>query len=100
MPQRNLFDATLDWSGVRISYQDHTPDLDASFTTTIQVKRADGDWSTLIVHHWSGVMVDFLPTYSTSVMEAWLFGNPLDVPRAATKVFRSARRHKEAHSYD
>jgi len=99
MPQRNLFDATLDWSGVRIQYADHTPELDASFTTSIQVLRADGDWSTLIVQHWSGVMVDYLSTWSQAVMDAWLYGRPEDVPKAAVRIFRQARRHHEAHRY-
>lgn len=100
MPQNNLFDSALDWSGVRMTYTDHLPDLSATFTTTIQVKRADGDWSTLMVQHWSGTMVDFLTTWSTEVMNAWLYGTPSDVPKAAVRVFRAARRHKEAHEYE
>lgn len=100
MPQQNLFDPTLDWSGVRVQLADHTPLLSASMTTTLQVQRMDGDWSTLHVVHWEGLMVDFIGTYVTEVTTAWLFGAPGDVIRVAKKVHRDAGHHATAHAYD
>lgn len=100
MPQRNLFDSTLDWTGVRVQITDHTPNLVASFTTTLQVKREDGDWSSLHVLHWRGLMVDFLGTYVSEVMNAWLYGTPKDVIKVSKKVQRDAGRHAVAHAYD
>lgn len=100
MPQQNLYDSALDWSGVRVQIHDQTPHLVATFTTTLQVQRADGDWSSLHVVHWTGLMVDFLQTYVTEVMTAWLYGSSDDVLKAAKKVHRDAGRHASAHAYD
>lgn len=100
MPQRNLLDSTLDWTGVRISLEDHSPDLVASFTTTLQVRRADGDWSSLIVIRWQGLMVDFLQTYVSEVMNAWLYGTPADVVKTSKRVHKTAGQHAAAHAYD
>lgn len=100
MPQQNLLDPTLDWSGVRIQTQDHTPTMVASFTTTLQVQRADGAWGTVHVVHWTGLMVDLLDTYVHEVTKAWLYGTPEDVVRVARKVHRDAGRHAAAHAYD
>lgn len=100
MPQRNLFDSTLDWRGVRVQLTDHTPDLVASFTTTLQVQRQDGDWSTVHVVKWRGLMVDMLDTYVTEVTRAWLYGAASDVIKTAKKVHRDAGRHAIAHAYD
>lgn len=100
MPQNNLFDSALDWTGVRIELTDHTPDQVASFETWVQVKRVDGKWSS--VHHarWEGLMVDLLDRFVTEVTHAWLYGNSDDVLRVAKKVHRDAGRHAVAHAYD
>jgi hypothetical protein len=94
-----MLDASLDWNGVRVTLQDLTPTLDARFTSTLQVLRADGDWSTLYVTHWEGVMADFIHTYMSEVVSAWLYGAPEEVVRAHKSVHRQALAHKRAHEF-
>lgn len=100
MPQHNLFDSALDWSGVRITLEDHTPDMVASFSTGVQVRRLDGDWSTVHAAHWEGLMVDLLDSFVREVSHAWLYGKSDDVLAAAKRVHRQAGQHAIAHAYD
>lgn len=95
-----MFDSALDWTAIRVTWEDLTPHLDASFTTTLHVKRADGDWSAVFSVRWTGLMLDFAHTWTAEVMSAWLYGTSTDVLRVAKKVHRDAGRHALAHAYD
>lgn len=100
MPQRNLLDSALDWTAIRLSWEDESPDLVASFRCTLHVQRGDGSWSAVVSTRWQGLMVDFVQTYTSEVMAAWMYGTPEDVLRVSRKVHRDAGRHAQAHAYD
>ena len=100
MPQTSLFPSALDWTAVRIQWEDQTPDLSATMVSTIHVKRADGDWTAVLSQRWQGVMLDFAHSFTSDVMSAWLYGTPADVLTAAKGSHKAARLHAAAHQYD
>lgn len=100
MPQHDLFGSALVWESVRVQWEDHTPDLEASFTSTLYVKRADGDWTAVLSQRWEGIMLDFAATFMSDVTTAWLFGTSADVLTAAKGVHKAARLHRAAHAFD
>lgn len=88
------------WTAIRVEWVDNTPDLDATFTSQLLVRRKDGDWTTVLSQRWEGIMLDFAATFMQDVMTAWLFGTSNDVLLAAKGVHKAARLHRKAHSYD
>lgn len=97
MPQLNLLKPGEYPTGLRITWEDRTPDLEGAFDTTIHLRRRDGDWTALIVQRWSGTMLDLADSWTQAVTNAWLWGDRRDVLRAAVAQHRQAKKHARVH---
>lgn len=97
MPQPDLFKPAHEPMSLRITWTDRTPLLDGSFDVTVELQRSDGEFYTLIAQRWTGVMLDFVTTFTTNVTEAWLYGDRPNVLRAAVLCHRAAKAHARAH---
>lgn len=97
MPQLNLLKPGDDPTGLRLQWVDRTPDLIGAFDSVIYMRRQDGDWTTVLVQRWTGVMLDFAATWTTDVTTAWFWSDRRAVVAAAVAVHRAAKRHAKEH---
>lgn len=67
---------------------------DPVWQLTIQRKPWGGTWETVHASRWNGVMLDLASTLEQDTVNAFLYGDPRDLARAAASVAKTARRHQ------
>lgn len=95
MPQLSMTEQPYD--SLRVTITDLTYRGDDAFVVEVQTRVKDGEFSTVSIQRYTGLMSDFLLTTGKEVVAAWLYGEKRDVKRAADSTWRAARAHAEAH---
>lgn len=100
MPQTALPFGDQPYEGVRVPVFWDRDALDGpAHVVMVQVLLPRGDWSTLWVATWRGVMMDFVGTLVNEVTMAYVWGEKGDVLRAAMGTHRAACAHRREHEY-
>lgn len=97
MPQDELLQSEPPYTGLRTEWE--AVDLFAGtvWKLTILRKRWGKGWETVHVSQWSGVMMDLASTMEQDTINAFLYGEPRDLARAAASIAKVARRHARTH---
>lgn len=97
MPQDTLLPEDPHHDGIRLEWE-YLPHPDgATWRCKIQRLTRGSYWKTLHVSSWDGVMMDMAGTMASDVYNAFFFGEPRDVVRAAQSIYRLAKQHQALH---
>lgn len=97
MPQDTFWEDDERWTGVRLEMEEVITPEGRRWDVKVQRSDERGQWRTVYVASWRGVMLDFVGTLGSDCMSAFFFGERRDLARAASSVTALARQHRRTH---
>lgn len=97
MPQDTFWSDDERWTGVRLSFEEVITPQGRRWDLKAERSDEKGQWRTVYLGSWEGVMLDFAGTLGSDALSAFFFGERRDLARACSGVTKLARQHRRHH---